>query len=133
MTLNEAYVIIENKEENISFKKITGNNIKFHGCSNWNKGFVMDRPCTKVELFLNKKLIGQAGIDEDDYIFCVSIKPEFQSKGFGSKIMSQIEKYSKENTLYLRPANKELINFYKKLGYKKDHTDKYGLIMSKTI
>ena len=133
MTLKNAYLIVEEKAENISFKKETGKNLHFKGVSNWNKGFVMVRNCLKLELYSNDELIGQVGIDNDDYIFGLSVKPKYQKNGYGTKLMKKIEKYAKKNKLYLRPANKKLINFYEKLGYKTDHTDQYGLVMSKKI
>lgn len=133
MTLKNAYLIVEEKAENIHFKKEYGKGLHFKGLSNWNKGFVMVRNCWKLELYSNDELIGQVGIDNDDYIFGLSVKPKYQKNGYGTKLVKKIEKYAKGNKVYLRPANKKLIKFYEKLGYKTDHTDKYGLVMSKKI
>ena len=43
MTLKNAYLIVEEKAENMSFKKEIGKDLHFKGVSNWNKGFVMVR------------------------------------------------------------------------------------------
>ena len=93
----------------------------------------MVRNCWKLELYSNDELIGQVGIDNDDYIFGLSVKPKYQKNGYGTKLVKKIEKYAKGNKVYLRPANKKLIKFYGKLGYKIDHTDKYGLVVTKKI
>lgn len=40
-----------------------GKNLKFHGCSNWNKGFIMETHSIKLECTIDNKVIGQAGLE----------------------------------------------------------------------
>ncbi len=53
MTLKNAYLIVEEKAENVSFKKEIGKDLHFKRLFNWNKGFVMARNCLKLELYSN--------------------------------------------------------------------------------
>ena len=123
-----------------------GKNLKFHGCSNWNKGFIMETHSIKLECTINNKVIGQAGLEykyrkteepyTDGYIFGVSVNPKYQHNGVGSKLINKIEEIAKDiglKVLYLRPATEEVKNFYNKLGYKYSHTDEYGEVMSKNL
>ena len=123
-----------------------GKNLKFHGCSNWNKGFIMETHSIKLECTIDNKVIGQAGLEykykktegpfTDGYIFGVSVNPKYQHNGVGSKLINKIEEIAKDiglKVLYLRPATEEVKYFYNKLGYKYSHTDEYGEVMSKNL
>lgn len=142
ISLENSKVTIE--ENNVEFKitkKSKDGSLSFHGVSNWDKGFRYEekREALKLELVYNGEIIGQVGLDygkrygKRDYIFAVSIKPSFQHNGYGSKIMHEIEKYVEDDKVYLRPRNKKVAEFYKKLGYKKSEPDKYGPIMYKKL
>ncbi len=50
------------------------------------------------------------------YIFAAATKKEMQGKGYMSRLLDEVKQ--KEQLLFLRPATKELIEFYKKAGFK---------------
>lgn len=132
--------------KNLVYKLDVGKNLSFHGCSDWDEGFRMETHSIKLEVLDNNKVIGQVGLEykdrdteedlEDGYLFSVSVNPDYQGLGLGSKLMKEIEFIAKKvgvKTLYLRPNSEEVMQFYNKCGYKYDHTDKYGKVMSKKI
>lgn len=132
--------------KNLVYKLDIGKNLSFHGCSNWDEGFRMETHSIKLEVLDNNYIIGQVGLEykdrdtedklEDGYLFGVSVNPDYQGLGIGSKLMKEIEFIAKKvgiKTLHLRPNSKSVEKFYDKCGYKYDHTDEYGRIMSKKI
>ena len=132
--------------KNLVYKLDIGKNLSFHGCSNWDEGFRMETHSIKLEALDDNEVIGQVGLEykdrdteedlEDGYLFGVSVNPDYQGLGLGSKLMKEIEFIAKKvgvKTLYLRPNSEEVMHFYNKCGYKYDHTDKYGKVMSKKI
>lgn len=132
--------------KNLVYKLDVGKNLSFHGCSDWDEGFRMETHSIKLEVLDDNKVIGQVGLEykdrdteedlEDGYLFGVSVNPDYQGLGLGSKLMKEIEFIAKKvgvKTLYLRPNSEEVMQFYNKCGYKYDHTDKYGKVMSKKI
>jgi ribosomal protein S18 acetylase RimI-like enzyme len=132
--------------KNLVYKLDVGKNLSFHGCSDWDEGFRMETHSIKLEVLDDNKVIGQVGLEykdrdteedlEDGYLFGVSVNPDYQGLGLGSKLMKEIEFIAKKvgvKTLYLRPNSEEVMQFYNKCGYKYDHTDEYGKIMSKKI
>ena len=131
---------------NLVYKLNIGKDLSYHGCSNWNKGFRMETHSIKLEALDDNKVIGQVGLEykdrdteedlEDGYLFGVSVNPDYQGLGLGSKLMKEIKFIAKKlgvKTLYLRPNSEEVMEFYNKCGYKYDHTDEYGKVMSKKI
>lgn len=132
--------------KNLVYKLDVGKNLSFHGCSDWDELFRMETHSIKLEVLDDNNVIGQVGLEykdrdteedlEDGYLFGVSVNPDYQRLGLGSKLMKEIEFIAKKvgvKTLYLRPNSKEVMQFYNKCGYKYDHTDKYGKVMSKKI
>jgi ribosomal protein S18 acetylase RimI-like enzyme len=132
--------------KNLVYKLDIGKNLSFHGCSDWDEGFRMETHSIKLEVLDDNKVIGQVGLEykdrdteedlEDGYLFSVSVNPDYQGLGLGSKLMKEIEFIAKKvgvKTLYLRPNSEEVMQFYNKCGYKYDHTDEYGKVMSKKI
>lgn len=128
------------------YKINSGKDLVYHGCSNWDKGFVMETHSIKLEVLDDNQAIGQVGLEykdrdteenlEDGYLFGVSVNPDYQNLGIGSMIMEKIEFIAIAfgiKTLYLRPNSKKVMEFYNKCGYKYDHTDEYGEIMSKSL
>lgn len=132
--------------KNLLYKLDIGKDLSFHGCSKWDEGFRMEFHSIKLEALDENKIIGQIGLEykdrdteedlEDGYLFGVSVNPDYQGLGLGSKLMKEIEFIAKKvgvKTLYLRPDNEEVMQFYEKCGYKYDHSDEYSKIMSKKI
>lgn len=132
--------------KNLVYKLDVGKNLKFHGCSDWDEYFRMETHSIKLEVLDDNNVIGQVGLEykdrdteedlEDGYLFGVSVNPDYQGLGLGSKLMKEIEFIAKKvgvKALYLRPNSEEVMQFYNKCGYKYDHTDKYGKVMSKKI
>lgn len=131
---------------NLVYKLNIGKDLSYHGCSNWDEGFRMETHSIKLEALDDNKVIGQVGLEykdrdteeelEDGYLFGVSVNPDYQGLGLGSKLMKEIKFIAKKlgvKTLYLRPNSEEVMQFYNKCGYKYDHTDEYGKVMSKKI
>lgn len=50
------------------------------------------------------------------YIFAAATDKEFRGRGYMSRLLEKVK--AKNELLFLRPATKELISFYKKLGFK---------------
>lgn len=51
------------------------------------------------------------------YLFAAATKREYRGKGYMSKLILQIIKET-QLPIFLKPANNELINFYKQFGFK---------------
>ena len=83
------------------YKINSGKDLVYHGCSNWDKGFVMETHSIKLEVLDDNQVIGQVGLEykdrdteenlEDGYLFGVSVNPDYQNLGIGSMIMEKIE------------------------------------------
>lgn len=57
------------------------------------------------------------GQDEAVYIFAAATSPEFRKQGFMTELLEKVKKEF-ECTVFLRPASKNLIEFYKSKGFK---------------
>lgn len=62
-------------------------------------------------------IISQNRSYESIYIFAAATEKEQRGKGYMSRLLEQV-KTNPDTVYFLRPANKELIGFYKKLGFK---------------
>jgi ribosomal protein S18 acetylase RimI-like enzyme len=69
--------------------------------------------------FLDKKLIGVIGIEENDIIIIwdFGMHKNYRNKGYGTKLMDYIKNKYSEKKLYLT-TDDDAIGFYKKYGYK---------------
>ncbi|MHC6203688.1 GNAT family N-acetyltransferase [Breznakiellaceae bacterium SP9] len=69
--------------------------------------------------FLNKKLIGVIGIEENDIIKILyfGFHKNYRNKGYGTKLMDYIKNKYSDKKLYLT-TDDDAIGFYKKYGYK---------------
>ncbi len=56
---------------------------------------------------------------ESTYILTLSIKPEFQQRGYGEKTINQLQKSSKTLYLHVNYKNNDARKFYEKIGFKK--------------
>ncbi|MEO0095098.1 MAG: ribosomal protein S18-alanine N-acetyltransferase [candidate division WOR-3 bacterium] len=96
----------------------------------WPKSFFendLHKPNTIALVIDNgEKLIGYAIADcviNELHITNIAVEPEFQHKGVGSKLLSELEKIGLEKDcvyayLEVRVNNTNAINFYKKFGYR---------------
>lgn len=74
----------------------------------------------------NKKICGTVFIIYDPwapFIFHLGVHPDYQRKGLGSKLMEKAEGILKERgtiipTLFVEEENQEVVDFYKKRGWK---------------
>ena len=85
-----------------------------------------ERFCIEFPIYdynnFNTTLCGDCAIEviedlEDGYLFGVSVNPDYQGLGLGSKLMKEIEFIAKKvgvKTLYLRPNSEEVMQFYNK-------------------
>lgn len=82
---------------------------------------------------LNGELIGQACIERDsNYIFSVSVNPDYQGIGLGKILMKRAEQFS-TGDIFLRVSknNLKVLDFYKKLNYEYYNEDEEDLILRK--
>ena len=81
----------------------------------------------------NGELIGQACIEKDsNYIFSVSINPDYQRIGLGKILMKKAEQFA-TGDIFLRVSknNLKVLDFYKKLDYELYNEDEEDLILRK--
>lgn len=82
-------------------------------------------PNSIIVLEDNNKLVSTVFICYDpwcSFIYHLSVHPDYQKKGFGSKLMDEAEKRLKEAgikrpTLFVTENNQQVIAFYKKRGW----------------
>jgi ribosomal protein S18 acetylase RimI-like enzyme len=80
------------------------------------------------------ELIGQACIEKDsNYIFSVSVNPDYQGIGLGKILMKKAEQFATGDIfLSVSKDNLKVLDFYKKLDYELDSKDEDGdLILRK--
>lgn len=79
---------------------------------------------------LNGELVGQACIEKDsNYIFSVSVNPDYQGIGIGKILMKKAEQFA-TGDIFLRVSknNLKVLDFYKKLDYELYNEDEEDLI-----
>ena len=82
---------------------------------------------------LNGELVGQACIEKDsNYIFSVSVNPDYQGIGLGKILMKKAEQFA-TGDIFLRVSknNLKVLDFYKKLDYELYNEDEDDLILRK--
>lgn len=82
---------------------------------------------------LNGELVGQACIEKDsNYIFSVSVNPDYQGIGIGKILMKKAEQFA-TGDIFLRVSknNLKVLDFYKKLDYELYNEDEEDLILRK--
>lgn len=77
----------------------------------------------------NNKIIGSVRAHSDDtraYIGKLMVHPDYQKKGFGKKLLLEIEKYypNKRFELFTSTRSIDNIRLYKKMGYKEFKEEK---------
>ena len=79
------------------------------------------------------ELVGQACIEKDsNYIFSVSVNPDYQGIGLGKILMKKAEQFA-TGDIFLRVSkdNLKVLDFYKKLDYELYNEDEEDLILRK--
>jgi len=87
-----------------------------------------------IDIILNGEKIGYAElfiIDEYNYIKSIEIKKEYRSKGYGTKVLTDLA--AELNGLYICPDNNDAERLYARLGDEtnapeclESETDEYG-------
>ena len=109
----------------IHYKKSTKSIQSMHGVRDWNQNFRLENSefdCVIRAVTDNDEVIGQIAVDKE-WIFFLSVKPEYRHYGIGSKLMTLAEEQISYNydIAYLRPQKEfidTLIPWYQKQGYK---------------
>ena len=91
-------------------------NLLFDSCGSFAEVFEIDGVPVSFLFALPCKIHDGEKVCEFIYIFAAATHPDYRKKGYMAKLLEKVtEKYKKP--LILRPANKELINYYKKFGF----------------
>ena len=89
--------------------------------------FVLDKRCYLLKAIVDNKIIGyilgKMYTDNRLHIMTFAINSDYRSKGYGSKLIDEIEKIVREErdinqiTLYVKESFKNAIRFYIKNGF----------------
>jgi predicted acetyltransferase len=88
----------------------------FNNCFQYCKFLEVEKRIVSMLFALPCEIVFENSIKEAFYVFAVATKAEERGKGYMSKLMDEL-KSGIDNLLFLRPANKALINMYAKYGF----------------
>lgn len=101
-----------------------GEKKEVHGIRYWTDTFHVRSTIVFLRAYDNKELVGQVGIDEEDWIVFLVVKPDCRGRGIGTKLLHEAEDYIQNRggvKSKIRPqleSQERLIKWYERLGYR---------------
>lgn len=90
-------------------------NLLFETCFEFCKYKIINQTVVSMFFALPCSLITEKSLSAT-YIFAAATHPDYRKKGFMAEILNNYLK-DNNNPVFLRPANQNLIDFYKKFGF----------------